>query len=80
MYMFSAAGSQLEASAGFAPDELLAQDDAFAQLVDRHRGELHVHCYRMLGRLDEAEDVVQETFLRAWRKRESLRDAATARP
>jgi RNA polymerase sigma-70 factor (TIGR02960 family) len=45
---------------------------AFATLVDRHRRELHVHCYRMLGSFEEAEDLVQETFLRAWRKRESF--------
>jgi RNA polymerase sigma-70 factor (TIGR02960 family) len=38
----------------------------------RHRRELHVHCYRMLGSFEEAEDVVQETFLRAWRARDSF--------
>ena len=40
---------------------------AFAAQAERHRRELHVHCYRMLASFDEAEDAVQETFLKAWR-------------
>jgi RNA polymerase sigma-70 factor (TIGR02960 family) len=54
-------------------DAAIAGDEAaFATLVDRHRRELHVHCYRMVGSFEEAEDLVQETFLRAWRRRDSF--------
>jgi RNA polymerase sigma-70 factor (ECF subfamily) len=52
---------------------------AFASLVGRYRRELQVHCYRMVGSFEDSEDLVQETFLRAWRKRESFQGRSTFR-
>ena len=56
-----------------------ADRDAFAALAEPHRRELQVHCYRMLASFDEAQDLVQETFLRAWRKRASFAGRSTFR-
>ena len=52
----------------------------FASTIEHHRRELLVHCYRMLGSLQDAEDAVQETLLRAWRYRDSLKEGAPLRP
>ncbi|UWZ34887.1 hypothetical protein Drose_27415 [Dactylosporangium roseum] len=51
----------------------------FRELFERHRRELHVHCYRMLASFEEADDAVQETFLRAWRHRDGFEPGVQAR-
>jgi RNA polymerase sigma-70 factor (TIGR02960 family) len=53
-------------------DAIAQGESAFVALVERHRRELHVHCYRMLASFDDAEDAVQETLLRAWRHRDGF--------
>src|SRR3954463_10355285 len=58
---------------------LRGDGDAFAAATGRYRRELEVHSYRMLGSAEDAEDVVQETLLRAWRRRETFRGKATLR-
>jgi RNA polymerase sigma-70 factor (ECF subfamily) len=52
---------------------------AFTALVERHRSELRVHCYRMLGSYEESEDLVQETFLRAWKGLRGFEGRSTLR-
>jgi len=54
-------------------------ESAFAALVEPFRGELQAHCYRMVGSYEDSEDLVQETFLRAWRKRKSFQGRSTFR-
>src|SRR6266516_4277023 len=54
-------------------------DSTFGELVEPHRRELQVHCYRMLGSLEDSEDLVQETFLRAWRNRQTFEGRSSFR-
>ena len=69
---------------GFVEAELLAaarRGDAqcFSKLAEPFRYELQVHCYRILGSLYEAEDMVQETMLRAWKRLETYEGRASFR-
>jgi hypothetical protein len=61
-------------------DDLRPLDEqAFGARVEPHRRELHLQCYRLLGSFEEAEDLVQEAFLRAWRRRETYEGRASVR-
>ena len=65
-------------------DELLdraraGDGDAFRELVEPYRRELQVHCYRILGSVQDAEDLVQETLLAAWRGLDRFEGRASVR-
>ncbi len=51
----------------------------FGTLLESHQKELRAHCYRMLGSVQEAEEMVQEAFWRAWDRRETYEGRSTIR-
>src|ERR1700747_3496146 len=54
-------------------------EDAFAQLTEPYRRELQLHCYRIVGSLQDAEDLLQETMLAAWRGLEQFEGRSSLR-
>lgn len=54
-------------------------EQAFRELIDPHRRELQAHCYRLLGSLTDAEDMLQETLLAAWRGLAGFEERASLR-
>jgi len=56
-----------------------ASDESFRAIFEPHRRSITLHCYRMLGSLQDAEEIVQETLLRAWQRKEEAQ-SATLRP
>jgi RNA polymerase sigma-70 factor (TIGR02960 family) len=71
------------------PDDVLVEqalararegdEGAFRELTDPHRRELQLHCYRILGSVQDAEDMLQETLLAAWRNLEAFEGRASVR-
>lgn len=78
MKTLTIAESRFEADAVVAA-ATAGDESAFSELVKRHRHELRVHAYRMLGSYEDAEDLAQETLLRAWHRRESFRGESSFR-
>jgi len=61
-------------------DQARAGDEqAFRELADLYRPELQVHCYRLLGSAQDAEDMVQETLVAAWRGLAGFEERASLR-
>src|SRR5215203_1111831 len=52
---------------------------AFRELTEPYRHPLELHCYRILGSVQDAEDLVQETLLATWRRLEALEDRSSVR-
>src|SRR6266566_9516301 len=61
------------------PAETTGDSAVFSSLIEPYRRELHLHCYRMLGSLQDAEDLVQETMLRVWQHFDTFQVSSSLR-
>ena len=73
------AGTPSHESDWFDPVVITGDSAVFSSFIEPYRRELHVHCYRLLGSLQDAEDLVQETMIRAWQHFEALKGYASLR-
>ena len=78
VYMYRASAWLAFVRAGGWGQPMTVSED-FTSLTGRFRGELLAHCYRMLGSAGEAEDLVQETYLRAWRSYDGFEGRSSVR-
>ena len=69
----------IPASGQFRPAALAGDSAAFEALTEPYRRELLAHCYRIMGSLEDAEDLVQESLLRAWKRLNTYEGRASLR-
>src|SRR5689334_12528111 len=67
-------GKRLDLTMAYSGDH-----DEFQRLIDPYHHELLVHCYRILGSFEDAEDALQDALLKAWRRLDSLKTASSLR-
>ena len=72
-------GSLSHRHGGADPVQTTGDSSEFSTRIEPYRRELQLHCYRLLGSLEDAEDLVQETMLRAWRHHDTFGGRATLR-
>jgi RNA polymerase sigma-70 factor (TIGR02960 family) len=72
-------GERCEVTADLLTRARAGDDEAFRQLVEPYRHYLQLHCYRILGSVQDAEDALQETLLSAWRGLDGFEERASVR-